>query len=39
MFCILYSCNYKTKSGQFLNLIAKPFAKWGDGGVEGEGES
>lgn len=29
MFCILYSCNYKTKSGQFLNLISKPFAKWG----------
>lgn len=32
MFCILYSCNYKTKSGQFLNLISKPFAKWGGWG-------
>lgn len=31
MFCILYTCNYKTKSGQFLNLISKPFAKWGGG--------
>lgn len=35
MFCILYTCNYKTKSGQFLNLISKPFAKWGGGGGMG----